>query len=139
MPVVTDTGTDMKCISIRQPWAWLIVNGFKDVENRTRRTSHRGPVLIHASLTRESFPFAYFYNTYGVNKLMRTDELHLGGIIGIAEIVDVVTESNSKWFHGPVGYVLANARPLPFTPYRGQLGLFEVPDVVVKQLIPQTS
>ena len=25
----------MRVISIRQPWAWLIVNGYKDVENRT--------------------------------------------------------------------------------------------------------
>lgn len=24
----------MKCLSIQQPWAWLIVNGFKDIENR---------------------------------------------------------------------------------------------------------
>ena len=39
----------MKAISIRQPWAWLIVNGYKDVENRTWYTSHRGPLLICAS------------------------------------------------------------------------------------------
>ena len=31
----------MKAISIRQPWAWLVVNGHKDVENRTWRTKHR--------------------------------------------------------------------------------------------------
>ncbi|WP_245839042.1 ASCH domain-containing protein [Yersinia kristensenii] len=39
----------MKALSIRQPWAWLIVNGYKDIENRTWNTKCRGPVLIHAS------------------------------------------------------------------------------------------
>ncbi|MEI3544750.1 MAG: ASCH domain-containing protein [Alphaproteobacteria bacterium] len=35
-------------LSIRQPWAWLIVNGYKDIENRTWPTHFRGKVLIHA-------------------------------------------------------------------------------------------
>lgn len=39
----------MKVLSIRQPWAWLIVNGHKDVENRTWDSYYRGPLLIHAS------------------------------------------------------------------------------------------
>lgn len=39
----------MKALSIRQPWAWLIVNGFKDIENRSWDTKYRGLVLIHAS------------------------------------------------------------------------------------------
>ncbi|HDU8694716.1 TPA: ASCH domain-containing protein, partial [Morganella morganii subsp. morganii] len=39
----------MKAISIRQPWAWLIVNGHKDIENRSWRTKYRGQVLVHAS------------------------------------------------------------------------------------------
>ena len=39
----------LKALSIRQPWAWLIVNGFKDVENRNWRTHWRGRLLIHAS------------------------------------------------------------------------------------------
>lgn len=47
----------MKALSIRQPWAWLIVNGFKDIENRSWHTKYRGPVLIHASkgLTRKEY------------------------------------------------------------------------------------
>jgi hypothetical protein len=39
----------MKALSIRQPWAWLVVNGWKNIENRERRFSHRGPLLIHAA------------------------------------------------------------------------------------------
>lgn len=39
----------MKALSIRQPWAWLIANGHKDIENRTSHTNFRGDFLIHAS------------------------------------------------------------------------------------------
>jgi hypothetical protein len=39
----------MKALSIRQPWASLIVAGYKDIENRSWRTSYRGPVLIHSA------------------------------------------------------------------------------------------
>jgi len=39
----------MKALSIKQPWAYLIANGIKDVENRTWQTKYRGWVLIHAS------------------------------------------------------------------------------------------
>lgn len=38
----------IKVLSIRQPWAWLIVNGYKTIENRTWRVNDRGPILIHA-------------------------------------------------------------------------------------------
>jgi hypothetical protein len=39
----------MKTLSVRQPYAWLIVAGFKTIENRTWRTNYRGPLQIHAS------------------------------------------------------------------------------------------
>jgi hypothetical protein len=39
----------MKALSIRQPWAWLILNAGKDIENRDWLTRFRGPFLIHAS------------------------------------------------------------------------------------------
>jgi hypothetical protein len=40
---------DMKVLVVRQPWAWLIVNGHKDIENRSWRTRYRGTLLIQAS------------------------------------------------------------------------------------------
>lgn len=39
----------MRTLSIRQPWASLICAGIKDVENRSRKTLHRGKLLIHSS------------------------------------------------------------------------------------------
>ena len=43
-----------RALSIRQPWAWLILNGYKDLENRTWRTDYRGPLLIHAGMRVET-------------------------------------------------------------------------------------
>lgn len=39
----------MKALSIKQPWASLIAQGIKDIENRTWKTSYRGRIYIHAS------------------------------------------------------------------------------------------
>jgi len=39
----------LRALSLRQPWAWLVTNGSKDIENRSWHTNHRGPLLIHAS------------------------------------------------------------------------------------------
>jgi hypothetical protein len=46
----------MKILSIRQPWAYLITRGSKNIENRSWPTNYRGPVLIHASLKIDKQP-----------------------------------------------------------------------------------
>lgn len=42
---------EMRVLTVRQPWAWAIIHGGKDVENRLRNVAgaYRGPVAIHAS------------------------------------------------------------------------------------------
>jgi len=39
----------MKTLSVKQPWAYLLCAGIKDIENRTWKTNYRGRVFIHAS------------------------------------------------------------------------------------------
>lgn len=122
----------MKAISIRQPWAWLIIHAGKDIENRSWPTRFRGRVLVHAAqgMTRqEYFDVEHFIAGHhgGRIQLPPADDLARGGIIGSVEIVDCVSESNSPWFFGPYGFILRNPEPLPFAPMRGRLGLFEVP------------
>lgn len=116
----------MKALSIRQPWAWLIVHGDKDIENRTWRTKFRGPVLIHAG--KKIDRVAYDILTDSGIDLPPIENLETGGIIGQTEIVDCVNESDSPWFSGPpkYGFVLANSRPVRFRPCKGQLGFFTV-------------
>lgn len=49
---------NMKTITIKQPWAWLIASGIKDIENRTWPTKFRGRVLIHASQNKAGIAYA---------------------------------------------------------------------------------
>ncbi len=135
----------MKALSIRQPWAWMIRNCGKDIENRGWSTNVRGRVLIHASasMTRTEYDDARLFTEQVVvwderYPFPKPDELEYGGIIGSVEIVDCVRESSSFWFNGPFGFVLRAPRPLPFIPFRGQLGFFHVPDALIKYDHPCT-
>lgn len=130
----------MKAISIRQPWAWAILSAGKDIENRDWPTRFRGPVLIHASKGMTLDEYEGFVDTCraarnlddrvkGYIHIPDFDELQRGGIVGQAEIVDCVEASPSPWFAGRYGFVLRNPKPLPFRPFRGMLGFFDVPEL----------
>jgi hypothetical protein len=119
----------MKIITIRQPWAHLIVNGGKSIENRTWATSYRGPVLIHASLN--------VNRALCLKHRLDPDTLPRGGVVGIAEIADCVNKHSSRWFLGPYGFVLRKRRPLPFIKWKGALGLREVPSRLLGRISPR--
>lgn len=120
----------------------------KDIENRCWPTKVRGRVLIHAakSMTRAEHEDAIDFAVHAIRATPRDgstsrivtlrelgfefDALERGGIIGSAEIVDCVTASDSPWFMGEFGFVLRDPKPLPFTPWKGQLGFFHVPESV---------
>ena len=124
-------------ISIRQPWAWAIINAGKDIENRDWATRFRGPVCIHAAKGMTKGEFEDFNVT--LRGIAQTHSKHLpdrceyplhdnmlrGGIIGTAEIVDCVTASDSPWFFGRYGFVLRNVQPVDFIPVKGALGFFD--------------
>jgi hypothetical protein len=119
-----------KIISIRQPWATLIVRGVKDIENRSWATSYRGPVLVHASL-RPSV-----HSLEGIARQFDIDlphvELPVGGIVGITNIIDCVEAHPSPWFEGKFGFVLDRSSELPFKPWTGSLGLRSVPGALLQ-------
>jgi ASCH domain len=116
----------MKILSIRQPWSYLITHGSENIENRDWPTKYRGPVLIHASLRIDRDAC----RAHGLSP----DELDTGGVVGIAETVDCVTQHRSRWFKGRYGFVLRNRRPLPFVRWTGSLGLRDAPPRLVRQL-----
>lgn len=121
-------------LSIRQPWAWAVLNAGKDIENRVWQDRFRGPVAIHTGKAMTAAEVAEFSEFLGGlrldGKVPRSlsgphySSLPRGGIVGVAEIVDCVSSSSSPWFFGPYGFVLRNARPVPFIPCRGALGFF---------------
>ena len=116
----------MKVLTVRQPWAWLITSGPKDIENRSYNTRHRGPILIQASAKRPSkrewVACVEFCRERGV-ELPSIDALRYGGIVGSATITDCRTRHDSPWFEGPVGWLLRDRRELTFFPMLGQLSM----------------
>lgn len=119
-------------LSVRQPWAWAIIHGGKDIENRSwQAVNHglrqRGRVAIHASkgMTRDEYEDARDTIERNGRVCPPAHQLDRGGIIGSVEVVDVVSESVSPWFFGPRGLVLRNPAPCKFVPAVGQLGYFE--------------
>lgn len=110
----------MKALSIRQPWAELIIRGLKDVENRSWQTHHRGPLLIHASQGADEA----WYEEFGV-----PEDASRGALLGVVDVVASTRRRTSPWHHaGSWGFYVENprrfARPIPWS---GSLGLFDVP------------
>lgn len=126
---------DVKVLVVRQPWAWLIVHGFKDIENRSWRTRYRGTLLIQASANLPSKDHLEEDRRWVKKRGVKLpEELEAGGIVGMVQLVDCVTSSRSKWFEGPVGWVLSKPKTLPFMPLKGRLGLFDPPPKFIRQL-----
>ena len=119
---------DLVALSIRQPWAWLILNGGKDIENRTWPTRRRSRVLIHAAkgCTRAEFEEACAIARLAGfrGEIPDLAQIERGGIVGVVEITESVTASASRWFFGPHGFILRNPLPLPFARCAGSLGFF---------------
>lgn len=120
-------------LSIRQPWAWLIVHGFKDIENRDWPTNFRGRLLVHAGQT-----MARRYYDEGCEQLALLnllppsrpayEDLPRGGLVGWTHVTDCRLRHPSPWKQdGSHGFVLTDSSPIPFVPYKGRLGFFNEP------------
>lgn len=128
-------------LSIRQPWAWLIVNGHKDIENRDWTTKFRGRLLVHAgkTLTRKYYEECSAH--LAAIGLLPCDfpsfedlQRQLGGFVGWTHVIDCHKEHPSPWKQpGSNGFVLTNSRPMPFVPCKGQLNFFNVPNSAITE------
>ena len=114
----------VKVLTVKQPWASLIVHGIKDIENRSWRTNFRGRVLIHSSAKGDIAKFGCLQPNQRL-KVLNTpmsrigfNDLPFGSIIGSVEIVDCVQNYASVWADkGVYNWVLSNAvlfsEPIP--------------------------
>lgn len=122
----------LPCLSIRQPWAWAIVNGFKPVENRTWPTKVRGPILVHAGLKEERGDIEFVLWQVAAQTGRPVTEIGtryrrecaLGVVVGSCAITDCVTAMDSPWFFGPYGFVVGAVRRCTPVPMKGRLGFF---------------
>ena len=124
-------------LSIRQPWAWLIVNGHKDIENRDWHTQFRGRMLVHAGQTMARS----YYDTVVADltaaglcpaNMPAYEDLPRGGFVGWTHVIDCRQQHPSPWKQdGSHGFVLRDSSPIPFVPFKGRLGFFNVPKETV--------
>ena len=143
----------MRALTILQPYAWLIVHGPQRVENRTWFTRYRGPLLIHAG--KRLAPNDWWYDDVAAARErglieappIEADEVITqwarrvfprGALIGTCELLGCLrynpygTLAADRWAHGPFCWILSDVRAFPDPiPYRGQRGLFHVPDSAV--------
>lgn len=118
-------------LSVRQPWAWAIVAGYKKIENRSAGAIKAGGmtcrrIALHAAtgMKQDEYDWgAWRLDKHGV-RCPRPDALIRGAIIGAVDVVDIVSESDSEWFGGQMGLVLENAAICDPIPARGALGYF---------------
>lgn len=125
--------TDMKALTVRQPWAWAIVAGYKDVDNRARRTNFRGPLLIHAGVTLDPSGFQFLWEM-GLYKALPGVLPH-GGLVGMVDVVDCTRNYESDWASaGHWHWVFGKPREFrSMLPCSGRLGMFD-PEVSERSL-----
>ena len=72
----------MKVLTIKEPWATLIIEGYKKYEFRSWKTKYRGKILIHAGMSIDKNVLEKFED-YNLN-------YNKGAIIGEAQITDCI-------------------------------------------------
>jgi hypothetical protein len=125
-------------LSIRQPWATLVVFGIKRIEIRRWSTQRTGPVLIHAGRLPDKRREAWDL----LPERYREFAALRGGLVGAVTLIGCRTYRNTRqfrrdtrwhcnrpeWFQPPVmyGFEFADAAPIAFRPVKGQLYFFPV-------------
>lgn len=136
----------MRCISLWQPWATLLVTGQKKNETRDWHTSYRGQLLVHAAATKNAEVREYMGDPLFQRhlKIGWDKPLPFGAIVGFVNLKDCV--STDVFVPGFLEYAFGNYAPnrfawittnqVPFEepiPFKGKQGFFDVPD----ELIPE--
>lgn len=99
-------------LTVKQPYAWLIVAGYKDIDNRKTSWRYDGPVIIHVSRNLDKIEDAPFIAKEHGIKLPPLELLkkQTGYAIGIVDMIGCAMHHNSEWFDGKWGYMFANPR-----------------------------
>lgn len=134
-------------LSVRQPWAWLLCEGLKDVENRNWRTNYRGTLYIHVGKSFDWDALWWMIQTTTTQLAGLKAVEHFGIRFGVSERESVITEHNdefgaivgrvdlidcgssqSVWAQPDVKYhwTVRSGQHIVPIPMRGQLGLFNV-------------
>ena len=120
----------MKALSIKQPWAWLIANGYKTIETRLWNTEFRGDLVIAASKGKmKKADEAVFLKEYP----QAADDLEYGKAVAIVQVIDVQPMVKADEiaaccdiYDGAFSWHLDNVRKIQPFPVKGKLKLYDV-------------
>lgn len=130
----------LRALSIKQPWAFVILKKGKNVENRQINCHYRGFIALHTS-KKPLEDFEYLKDHFGIS--VDPKKVPYGCVVGFAEIVDVITKKQitaktKKWFGGKYGYVLKNIMVLPNpVPTNGGRGIWHLKGTALKKALTQ--
>jgi len=126
-------------LSIKQPWAALVIAGVKTIEIRRWPTARRGRILIHAAGVADERPEAWNH----VPENLRALTEYKGGIIGAVileecrsyrDLTEFVSDqakhfNEASWFKPPLlyGFRFVDPEILPFQKFPGWFRFFKVP------------
>lgn len=121
----------MKALTVKQPWAWAIIHGGKDIENRSQRTNYRGELYIHAGKGED--PGAFGFPPLRTVIQTHNPVLQRGEVLGTVTLIgchhsSLCGDSCSEWAEdGYWHWELADPRAIPHPyPATGKLGLWEL-------------
>ena len=131
----------LRCLSVRQPFAWLLCANAKKVENRTWKTDFRGTIAIHASTNQSMIKSA---ERESESKPIKLKNFPFGAIIGLADIEAI--EPYGPEFEqdghacGPYCWKMTNGRLLKNPiPMMGKLTLYRLaPEIEAQVLSSET-
>ena len=142
----------MKVLSVRQPWAFWIACGQKNIENRSWSTDYRGPTLIHAAkgMTEDeyldaqlSLPHWFDLGACGrlIDLLPSFELINRGGVVAVAELSKVVASPSLPdhvlpWeTTGGYAWHFQRIRQTPFVPWKGARGLWDAPAELLDMIV----
>lgn len=126
----------MKVISIKEPFATLILNGIKRIETRSWKTNYRGEIFIHASgkkLAKE------FFRDNFIGDLIKNMDMNYGNIICRCKLVDCIymdkeflekIKNNQVEYQigdyklGRYAWILEDIEPIYPIPVKGRLNIW---------------
>jgi hypothetical protein len=119
-----------RALSVRQPYAWLLANCYKDCENRSRLFGYVGRLFIHASKEPEADYDRLAQTITDAFEIVvpPADEIDLGCLVGVMFVNQMVSQPGMlSWWAGPNAWPVRWAVPIKPVPMRGSLGLWRVP------------
>jgi hypothetical protein len=134
---------DVRALSLKQPWPWVIFTLGKNIENRTKFLGlPKGIFYIHVSASETPAYFRgaliWMLQRNLLSRMPPPSDIIRGAIVGRARVERILrpTPTPTETWHMAdcFGYVLVDVEPIPPVPCKGKLGFWKIPSPVLEQL-----